>query len=672
MTTVRKRAMRAFLETSTKDPRKPRSPVDRHRQASEGSTDSRLKTGDQNVAPFETVVVSPASASMSDDQEECTRRLAASSRTPIFTQHSLVLEAQKPTEQITLEGLFERALIIGPRESDQGRPLPYVREECPLFRSFGEGVDPFRTMFQSSYPRVSVERLKFLCARFFGTRAMGQHWIPTVLSSPHTFLSTLGIASAHLDTILERDVESVETSSLRQEVIHLISQNLVSPGQEINDLNVTSLIQLITGEVIGREDISLRINEAGLEQMIRLRGGLNRLGMSGYLASTCSWVSLASAILREQKPNAIYSEYCAAHSAQDYPIDAVIPESPLYRPRTNFETLKTSKSCSTQSLVLLEDIQAMTELFLHPTEPSHRESRTILSLYTDITTKYRPISELQGPNERTKNDFRYEAIRIAAILQATAMMKYLPLSKALPHAAATVASQVSSLYRFPAASQSNDVAASPISPLNMRNDSMTSIAASPSYAASLASSYFDDLRSSISSNTTAHPSIASNFSHPSFSSTSTSVSFSSVSATTSSQLPIYAATFRPSQSLITQTSFDPNPFCQHIAKPTPDASTTLLKDMKVVLESSNMSECWQDMAGVLLWIGLTFGAASHKNGNKVLEKWYSALSMRASILLCFQHPEPIHATMLKMGQVVDALQGEGKSESETSAKRRRV
>jgi hypothetical protein len=78
------------------------------------------------------------------------------------------------------------------------------------------------------------------------------------------------------------------------------------------------------------------------------------------------------------------------------------------------------------------------------------------------------------------------------------------------------------------------------------------------------------------------------------------------------------------------------------------------------------------MAGVLLWIGLTFGAASHKNGNKVLEKWYSALSMRASILLCFQHPEPIHATMLKMGQVVDALQGEGKSESETSAKRRRV
>jgi hypothetical protein len=664
--------MRAFLETSTKDPRKPRSPVDRQRQASEGSTDSRPRTGDQSVAPSNAAIANSTSASRPGNQDERSRRHAAQSMIPISTQHSSALEAQKPTEQTTLEELFERALIIGPRESDQGRPLPYVREECPLFRSFGEGVDPFRTMFQSSYPRVSVERLKFLCARFFGTRAMGQHWIPTVLSSPHTFLSTLGIASAHLDTILERDVESVETSSLRQEVIHLISQNLVNPGQEINDLNVTSLIQLITGEVIGREEISLKINEAGLEQMIRLRGGLNRLGMSGYLASTCSWVSLASAILREQKPNAIYSKYCAAHSAQNYPIDAVIPESPLYRPRTNFETLKTSKSCSKQSLALLEDIQAMTELFLCSTKPLCRESRTLLSLYTDITTKYRPVSELRGPNERTKNDFRYEAIRITAILQATAMMKCLPFSKALPHAAATVASQVSSLYRFPAASQSNDVAASPISPLNMRNNSMTSIATSPSYAASLASSYFDDLRSSVSSNATSHPSISSNLSYPSFSSTSTPVSCSSMSAIPLSPLPIYGATSRPSQSLMMQTSFDYNPFHHHIARPAPDASTTLLKDMKVVLESSNMSECWQDMAGVLLWIGLTFGAASYKNGNRVLEKWYSALSMRASILLCFQHPEPIHATMLKMGQVVEALREEGRSESEVVNKRRRV
>ncbi|KAF3000265.1 hypothetical protein E8E13_008092 [Curvularia kusanoi] len=670
MTTVRKRAMRAFLETSTQDPRKPKSQGNRQRQTSEISTGSASSTSNQSIVFADATNVDWRAASQLDNGNERGQELTAPSTTPRQTQDSSVLEDHRPYGQETLEGLLERTLIIGPRESDQGRPLPYVREACPLFRSFGEGVDPFRTMFQSIYPRVSVERLKFLCARFFGTRAMGQHWIPTVLSAPHTFLSTLGIASAHLDTILERDIESVETSSLRQEVMHLIGQNLVHPGHEVNDMNITSLVQLIACETIGREEFSLRIHEAGLEKMIQLRGGLDQLGMSGYLASTCSWVLLESAILREGKPNRIYVEYCEANSAQSYPIAAILPESPLFRPRPRFETLRTSKFCSERCLALLEDIQAMTELFLRQSKSSHRGSKTLSDFHRDIVDKYRPISELRGPNERTKNDFRYEAVRITAILQATAMVNGLPLSEALPLAAGIVASQVSSLYRFPMGSHSNDLATSPTSPLNMRHDSMTSIATSPSYAASLASSYFDDVRSSISSNATSHPSISSSISHPSFS--STAASCSPTSPTISSQLSAYPAVSRPHQPLLTQTSFDQNPFSQHIARPTPNASTTLLKDLKVVLESSNMSECWQDMAGVLLWIGLTVGAASHKNGNRVLEKWYSALSVRASILLCFQHPEPIHSTVLKMGQIVKALGGGNAAESEVLVKRRKM
>lgn len=110
----------------------------------------------------------------------------------------------------------------------------------------------------------------------------------------------------------------------------------------------------------------------------------------------------------------------------------------------------------------------------------------------------------------------------------------------------------------------------------------------------------------------------------------------------------------------------------------------LLLNLKAALDASNMSECWRDMAGVLLWIGLTVGAASHKNGNRVLEKWYSALSMRASILLCFEHPEAVHSTMLKMGQIVEALSEPDsprkanamscttKKDSETPGKRRRA
>lgn len=662
--------MRSFLETNTKDQKRPKSPSDRYSHPSETQRYSHSRRGSQiKTAPVSNIdSQGPLDPRNSGNAQ---RQSFDTSSTPSHPpQYTSTLEIQTSSGHSSLEGLFETALIIGPRGSDEGRPIPYIREACPLFHSFGEGVDPFRTMFQSSYPRVSVERLKFLCARFFGTLAMGKHWVPTVLGSPHTFLSTLCIASAHLDSILERDVESVETSSLRQEIIHLVGQNLAQPGQGISDLNIISLIQLIASEVIGREEFSLRVNEAGLEQMIILRGGLDQLGVSGYLASTCSWVLLESAILREERPNQMYVDYCAAHLTKSQSIDAILPESPLYHPWTQFETLKKSRYCSQQSLALLDDIQAMMELFLHPQKASRRGSKTLLNYYTDITTKYRPISELRGPNERTKNDFKYEAIRITAILQATAIMRRLPLSQSLSYAATTLSTQVSSLYRFKDRAQSTDLPTSPTSPLNMRHDSMTGATTSPSYAASLASSYFDDVRSSVSSNTSSHPSISSSFSHPSFSSISTTT-------TTSCSTPPSTSPYRGSRHQSNPpVSFTTNPFTQHTPQPHSTTATSLLTDLKVVLESSNLSEAWQDMAGVLLWIALTLGAASHKAGNRVLEKWYSALAVRASILLSFQHPEAVHATVLEMGRVVEALgerrEGEGQEQGEGVMKRRRV
>jgi hypothetical protein len=61
------------------------------------------------------------------------------------------------------------------------------------------------------------------------------------------------------------------------------------------------------------------------------------------------------------------------------------------------------------------------------------------------------------------------------------------------------------------------------------------------------------------------------------------------------------------------------------------------------------------MAGVLLWIGLVMGAASNENEDKLLARYFSATTMRACIMLCFEHPEAVHSTMLKMTDIVEAL-----------------
>jgi hypothetical protein len=66
-----------------------------------------------------------------------------------------------------------RALERSPRSTDSMAPLirplettdsnAYQNYPYPSFESFGEGVDPFKTAFQSSYPRVSWDQMKSLC-----------------------------------------------------------------------------------------------------------------------------------------------------------------------------------------------------------------------------------------------------------------------------------------------------------------------------------------------------------------------------------------------------------------------------------------------------------------------------------------------------------------------------
>ncbi|KAF1930752.1 uncharacterized protein M421DRAFT_57890, partial [Didymella exigua CBS 183.55] len=615
MTVVRKKAMRHYLANDKEDSRKKSSVSEQARHVSIDSAGSRSSIRSQEA------IKTTVGLTTSNELARETRRTQSSTTRPPALQHSQhtsLPEAHVPAVETIEQGLMklELELIEPPRKGVR----PYDVQNPPLFNSFGEGVDPFRTMFQSSYPRVSVERMKFLCARFFGTKAMGMHWIPTVLSAPHTFLSTLSCASAHLDAVLERDIESVETSLLRQEVMHLISRGMAHPGQQVNDLNITALIQLIVSEVIGRERISLDIHEGGLERMITVREGLDKLGLNGYLASTCSWVLLESAILREQSPRRIFVDYCTSRSTKRYPPSAILPESPLYRPRQQFNTLRNSRYYQKMTLNLLENVNSMTDLFLSPTQFSRCGSTTLQSYYKDITTRYPPISKDQKP---TQSDYKYEAIRIAAVFQAIAMINCIPLSHALPLAANVV---LSSNNLFAPSSRSTDSPTSPLPPMNLRHDSLTSSVKSSSYARTItlspSDSYFDDSQTSINFVTNSHPTTAASISHPSFSSVSTSRSSMSSNA------------LRP---------------------PEHTASTNLLAHLKATLDASNLSEAWQDMAGVLLWIGLTFGAASHNVGNRVLEKWYSALSVRTSTLLSFQHPEPIHSTMLKMTRIVEAL-----------------
>jgi hypothetical protein len=461
---------------------------------------------------------------------------------------------------------------------------------------------------------------------------MGQHWIPTLVKSPHAFLSTLCIASAQLDAVQNRPFESIQTTALRQEVIHLIGQNLLNSQSKVDDYNVIALTQLIASEVIGSDDVAIGYHEAGVAAMVKTRGGMEQLGVNGRIASTLSWVCLESAILREAKPRSIYSDFCASTSTRTYPNTATIPESPLFCPREEFQTVERSPRCAPRTLDLLKDIRMMMDLFLHETKRSRQNSQSLKNLYKKITSEYPCLTDLSKNTILNYNDWTYEAIRLTSIIQATAIIKRIAISEALKYAAQT--ENPTSLYASSASASTS--AESLISPTNLRHDSpVTSFSTSPTYTTSPAytqQNYFTlDLQQTYS---------------------------------------------RPSLSAISTTSditfFPPPP------APLPTGPAALLSNLQAAIENSDISDCWADMAGVLLWVGLVAGAAS-RHGDKVPRKWFSALAVRCSIMLCFEHPGPVHATLLKMGEVVEGLgvdEGRGgdvgRRERESGGKRRRT
>ncbi|CAI6245738.1 unnamed protein product [Periconia digitata] len=588
MTRIRKKAMGSYL-TREKKPGEGRA--DQKQQTREilslpwTDSDKDVQTNPlDHELPSERIerrgTLARPTTSATDDAEHAISPLTTVAVTKPVANSVAVSQRESHLHQmarVPTEFILPSAPIVIPMRST---PYLIYNSYAPgPFESIGKPLDPFATIYQASNPQVSVESLKHHCTRSFGTRAMGIHWIPAVVDSPHAFLSTLCIASAHFDAIHGQAIESVQTLALRQEVMHLISQSLVNPQSRTNDYNIIALTQLMASEIVASQEIALSFHEAGMEVMINQRGGLEELGLKGRLAPVVTWVMLESSVLQERTPMASYAKYAAKHSSITHPSTATIPESPLYCPRGEYETLKRSASDVTPRMLdLLRDVRMMIDLFLHESKQKKHNSLSLKNIYRKIIEQYPTVAELQRTRALTIEDWRYEAMRITSIITATAIMRRVPLSEALQ-----LAAELDILQLQPGPLPSTEI---PISPLSSRHDSPTT-----SYS---------------------------------------------------------TASFSPTHPLSGSHS---NQFSR---LPSASPVTTLLSYLRSVLEASNLSQCWSGLGGVLLWIALTVGAASRQS-DVVLKKWYRGLAVRISIVLCFEHPEAMLATLIRIGELVERV-----------------
>jgi hypothetical protein len=249
------------------------------------------------------------------------------------------------------------------------------------------------------------------------------------------------------------------------------------------------------------------------------------------------------------------------------------------------------------------------------------------------------VAVLRNNHILKPEDWRYEAIRIASIIQATAMVKRLPLSETLYELCST---NVETGMSLSTQNMSMHFGSSERSVLSMDYDDGISVTSSSAHITSTTSGM--DNRSTTGS----------------LYSEITSATSCCQSGSRSADLAAAQRTSRhhteQSSGSVTRSSYPSfHPPVSSKFIPEPDMSVDLLRSLKNALENSNLSDCWNDMAGVLLWIGLMAGAASRNIEDLVLKKYFSATAMRAAFMLFFEHPEAIHATVLRMHAIIEGL-----------------
>ena len=64
----------------------------------------------------------------------------------------------------------------------------------------------------------------------------------------------------------------------------MINNALADPKLQAADATIVSVLHLLNSETMDCDDQTMTIHQQGLHQMIRKRGGLDRLGVDGELA----------------------------------------------------------------------------------------------------------------------------------------------------------------------------------------------------------------------------------------------------------------------------------------------------------------------------------------------------------------------------------------------------
>jgi hypothetical protein len=113
--------------------------------------------------------------------------------------------------------------------------------------------------------------------RAFGTEAYVKEWVPMMPSHPHILLSTVFLACNWLDMKANRSCESTVTSLVRDEILTMLRHRQQSFTPKHAGSTLVVILHLMAGEIWSCNENMLRWHVSGVEQMVLLCGGMDKL-----------------------------------------------------------------------------------------------------------------------------------------------------------------------------------------------------------------------------------------------------------------------------------------------------------------------------------------------------------------------------------------------------------
>ncbi|KAG9832197.1 hypothetical protein KCU63_g14198, partial [Aureobasidium melanogenum] len=228
---------------------------------------------------------------------------------------------------------------------------------------------------------------------------------------------------------------------VREQTVQLISKRLSDPETCCNDANIVSVVHMLFGEMIVACKPTLKWHEDGLHTMVEHRGGLDNLGGNGLLASMVTIQFFEVSVLREARPRQQYLDYARytiENSTQGR--TSAVPETPLYYPTGLHHTLARTRRCDEDTLDLINLVRDLTQAVMHLADASAGDfpssgpfgPKAARRIYTELEVqalhrkKHKAIDQIVALEAR--NDPVYEALRLCALLYATAIHCNMPLS----------------------------------------------------------------------------------------------------------------------------------------------------------------------------------------------------------------------------------------------------